>query len=205
MKINLPNQITLGRLAVSIIFFACLAQFDVRAAHPRMWLLDLCSVLYLIAGISDIVDGYLARKQNQVTSFGRILDPFVDKILVIGAYVFLAGEGFLDASGHHVSNVAGWMVVVILGRELLVTSLRGVTEASGQSFAANAYGKAKMLLQSVTIVWVMVTIAHPNWIPVCTMLRPYMVYLTVIVTFLSVIPYLRMARGVLSQMSVAPQ
>jgi hypothetical protein len=62
-----------------------------------------------------------------------------------------------------------------------------------------------MLLQSVTIVWVLLTVAHPNWIPICTYLRPFMVYLTVAVTFLSVIPYLRMARGVLSQMSVATE
>jgi phosphatidylglycerophosphate synthase len=77
-----------------------------------------------------------------------VIDPFVDKILVIGGYIFLAGEGFLDAQQNRASDVAGWMVVVILGRELLVTSCAGVTEASGQSFAANVYGKAKMALQS---------------------------------------------------------
>ncbi len=92
--------------------------------------------------------------------------------------------------------------MVIMGRELLVTSLRGVTEATGKSFAANAYGKAKMALQSVTIVWVILTVAHPLLIPICTYLRPFMVYLTVVVTFLSAIPYLHMARGVLSQMAV---
>lgn len=200
MKINLPNQITLARLAMAVVFFVCLAQYDHR--RPQTWLLDLSAALFIIAGLSDIVDGYLARKQNQVTSFGRIIDPFVDKILVIGGYIFLAGDGFLDIHQNRVSDVAGWMVVVILGRELLVTSLRGVTEAAGQSFAANVYGKAKMALQSVTIGWVLLTLAHPKWIPLCTWLRPYMVYLTVIVTFLSVIPYLHMARGVLSQMSV---
>ncbi len=205
MKINLPNQITLARLGMAIIFFACLAQYDARVAAPRMWLLDLSATLFIIAALTDIVDGYLARKQNQVTSFGRVIDPFVDKILVIGAYIFLAGEGFLDPQGHRTSSVAGWMVVVILGRELLVTSLRGVTEASGQSFAANAYGKAKMLLQSITVGWVLLTLAHPTWLPLCTTLRPFMVWLTVVVTLLSVIPYLRMARGVLSQMSVATE
>lgn len=202
MKINLPNQITLARLGMAVIFFVCLAQYEHR--HAQMWLLDLSAGLFVIAGISDIVDGYLARKHNQVTSFGRIIDPFVDKILVIGGYVFLAGDGFLDAQQVRTSDVAGWMVVVILGRELLVTSLRGVTEAAGQSFAANAYGKAKMALQSVTIVWVILTVAHPHLVPICTTLRPYLVYLTVIVTFLSAIPYLKMAKGVLSQMAVVP-
>lgn len=199
MKINLPNQITIGRLALGIVFFACLAQYDARA--PQVWLLDLSAGLFLIAAISDIVDGYLARKHNQVTSFGRIIDPFVDKILVIGAYIFLAGDGFLRNDFSRVSDVTGWMVVVILGRELLVTSLRGVTEAAGQSFAANVYGKAKMALQSTTIVWVLLTLAHPHGLAFFADLRPYLVWLTVAVTFFSVVPYLRMARGVLSQMS----
>lgn len=203
MKINIPNQITLARLAMAVVFFACLAQYQARAEQPATWLLDVSAALFVIAAISDIVDGHLARKHNQVTSFGRVIDPFVDKILVIGAYIFLAGDGFLDVHGQRTTDVAGWMVVVILGRELLVTSLRGVTEASGRAFGANAYGKAKMALQSVTVVWVLLTVAHPEWIPACTYLRPFMVYLTVAVTFLSAIPYLLMARGVLSQMSVA--
>lgn len=205
MKINLPNQITLARLAMSIVFFACLAQYSARAVPPDTWLLDLSAVLFTVAGLSDILDGYLARKQNQVTSFGRIIDPFVDKILVLGAYIFLAGDGFLDAGNERLSDVTGWMVVVILGRELLVTSLRGITEASGQAFGANAYGKIKMALQSVTAVWVLVTVAHPDLATWGVQLRPVMVYLTVIVTLLSVIPYLRMARGVLSQMAVVTE
>ena len=200
-KINLPNQITLGRLVIAIIFFICLAQFSARDAVINVTLLDVCAALFIIAALSDVVDGYLARKHNQITSFGRIFDPFVDKILVIGAYIFLAGDGFLDAAGHKISDVAGWMVVVILGRELLVTSLRAATEATGQDFSANLHGKAKMLLQSITVGWVLLTVAHPNVAPICTHARPYLIYLTVIVTILSGVSYLRMARGVLSQTS----
>jgi len=201
MKVNLPNQITIGRLIMSIVFFACLAQFDARA--PELWLLDLSVVLFLIAALTDVLDGYLARKHNQETSFGRVIDPFVDKLLVIGAYIFLAGDGFMDADGRKLSDVAGWMVVVILGREFLVTSLRGVTEASGQAFAATVYGKAKMLLQSTTVVWILLTVAHPYGVAFAVVCRPYLVYATVAVTFLSVLPYLRMARAVLAEMSVA--
>jgi len=202
MKINLPNQITIARLFLAIIFFACLAQFDARVDEPAWWILDVCAVLFLIAAITDVVDGYLARKHNQETSFGRILDPFVDKILTIGAYIFLAGEGFVDQGGDKISEVAGWMVVVILGRELLVTSLRGVTEASGQAFAATVYGKVKMALQSTTIVWILLTLTHPDALAFFVPARPWLVYLTVAVTLLSMFSYLRMARGVLSQTSV---
>lgn len=202
MKINLPNQITIGRLIMSIVFFVCLAQFDLRAENPSLWLLDLAAGLFLLAALSDIVDGYLARKHNQVTSFGRVIDPFVDKILVIGAYVFLAGDGFVDAAGVTRSNVVGWMVVVIIGRELFVTSLRGFKEASGEAFAATVYGKLKMFTQSAAIIWVLLSMAHPG-IEFATTLRPVVVYLSVAVTFLSVIPYIRSARSILGHMSVA--
>jgi CDP-diacylglycerol--glycerol-3-phosphate 3-phosphatidyltransferase len=206
LRINLPNQITILRLVLAVIFFACLAQFQARGAVPRIWLLDLCAVLFTAAAISDIVDGYLARKHNQVTSFGRVIDPFVDKILVIGAYIFLAGDGFINSAGVKISDVSGWMVVVILGRELLVTSLRGVTEAGGKSFAANLYGKAKMVLQSITVVWVLLTVAHPEFFGFFFVYgRSVMLHLTVAVTFLSMIPYLWSARDVLMQMSVTPK
>ena len=201
-KINLPNQITLARLVMAIIFFFGMAQFDARQAEPNILLLDVCAGLFAVAAITDAIDGYLARKQNQITSFGRMFDPFVDKILVIGAYIFLAGDGFHDPAGRRLSDVADWMVVVILGRELLVTCLRGATEASGQDFSANLHGKAKMVLQSVTVVWVLLTVGHSEAFPrLLVMLRPWMVYLTVLVTVLSGFPYLRMARGVLSQTS----
>ena len=200
-KINLPNQITLARLAVAIVFFVCLAQFDASQPKLNITLLDVCATLFIIAAASDAIDGYFARKHNQITSFGRVFDPFVDKILVIGAYIFLAGDGFVDSAGNNISDVSGWMVVVILGRELLVTSLRGVTEASGQDFSANIYGKAKMVLQSVTVGWVLLTLAHPKGLAFFANFRSTMVYITVIVTIISGISYLRMARGVLSQTS----
>ena len=204
MKINLPNQITIGRLFLSIIFFFMIAQFRARTEPPSLWLMDWCAGLFIIAGLTDIVDGYLARKHNQITAFGRVIDPFVDKMLVIGAYMFLAGQGFIDRDGRSLTYVQDWMVVIILGRELLVTSLRGVTEASGRSFAANFYGKVKMFLQTFTASWVMFKVAHPGAPPVLVAMTPWLVYLTVAITFLSAVPYLRMARGVLTQMS-APE
>ena len=202
MRINLPNQITIARLFLAIIFFICLAQFDGRVETTRRWILDVSAALFIVAAITDIIDGWLARKYNQVTSFGRVIDPFVDKILVIGAYIFMAGDRFTDASGENISHIRDWMVLVVLGRELLVTSLRGVTEASGQSFGANIYGKLKMLLQSVTVIWVLLHLSHPDWPAILVGFTPYLVYIMVAVTALSVLPYLKASRSILSQMSV---
>lgn len=202
MKINLPNQITIARLFLAIVFFVCLAEFDGRVAAPRWWILDVSAALFIIAAITDIIDGYLARKYHQITSFGRVIDPFVDKILVIGAYVFMAGDRFTNDAGENISLIRDWMVLVVLGRELLVTSLRGVTEAAGQSFGANIYGKLKMLVQSVTVVWVLLRLSHPDWPAILVDFTPYLVYIMVAVTALSLLPYLKASRAILSQMSV---
>ncbi|MGQ9650572.1 MAG: CDP-diacylglycerol--glycerol-3-phosphate 3-phosphatidyltransferase [Phycisphaerae bacterium] len=199
MKINLPNQITIGRLLLAIVFFVCLDQYNAKA--PKAWLMDLSLVLFIFAALTDVIDGYLARKHNQVTSFGRVLDPFVDKILVLGAYIFLAGEGFIDTGGRKVTDIAMWMVVVVLGRELLVTSLRSATEAAGTSFGANIHGKAKMFLQSVTVGWILVTVGHPQSLAFAADLRAPLIYLMVIVTVLSGFSYLHAARHLLSETS----
>src|SRR5262245_25742047 len=108
MKINLPNQITILRLIMAIIFFVCLAPY--RYGTSIVALLDAAAILFFVAAWTDVLDGYLARKHNQITSFGRIIDPFVDKILVIGAYIFLAGDGFTAPGGQRISYVEPWMV-----------------------------------------------------------------------------------------------
>src|SRR5262245_52723785 len=125
---NIPNQITIGRLFLAVVFCVLLAQYSATQHATRGWMLEWCFWIFIVAAVSDIVDGYLARLQNQVTSFGRVLDPFVDKVLVGGAFILLSGPNFVGADGRSVTGVAPWMVVLIIGRELLVTSLRGVSE-----------------------------------------------------------------------------
>lgn len=203
MKVNLPNQITIGRLGLAIVFIAVLAQFSAAERPPRYWLLDVSAVLFIIASLSDIADGYLARKHNQVTSFGRVIDPFVDKVLVCGAFILFVGAGFVK-DGANVTDVAPWMAVLILCRELFVTGIRGFSEAKGESFAATVYGKAKMVLQSVTAAWILFTVAHPEGLlgqPFFVNGRKVLVWATVIGTALSMIAYLGMARTILAETS----
>jgi len=200
MKLNLPNQITLGRLFIAIIFFALLAQFDIRAPHP--WLLDVCTALFIIAAATDWLDGYLARKHNQVTAVGRVLDPFVDKVLVCGAFVFLAGSAFRNDAGEQVTRLYPWMVVLILGRELLVTGLRGFSESRGVSFGAVGVGKAKMVLQSITVPVLMFFIAHLDGTEFgasIAITKSLFVWATVVVTAFSMWPYLWHSRSILAE------
>ena len=112
--LNLPNQITIARLALAIVFFILLSQYS--QVVPKPWMLDLAATIFVLAAATDFLDGYLARKRGQVTALGRVLDPLVDKVLVCGAFILLAGRPFVDATGHNVTEVHAWMVVVIVGR-----------------------------------------------------------------------------------------
>ena len=105
------------------------------------------TVLFLVAAATDFLDGYIARRYGLVTPLGRILDPFADKIIICGSFVFLLSDGGTDAK----SGVTAWIVVVILAREMFVTSLRGFLEQRGQDFSAAFSGKLKMALQCAAV------------------------------------------------------
>jgi CDP-diacylglycerol--glycerol-3-phosphate 3-phosphatidyltransferase len=204
MKINLPNQITLTRLLLAVVFFVLLARFDIRV--PNMLLLDVCVVLFVVAAATDWLDGYLARKHNQVTAMGRVLDPFVDKVLVCGTFVFLAGASFRSVDGQQATLLQPWMAVLILGRELLVTGLRGFSEARGINFGANWCGKAKMVLQSIVAPALMLLVAHGHSTPYAQAVDWFkfaLVWLTVIVTAGSMVPYVIQSRTILTEADAA--
>ena len=194
--LNLPNQITFGRLILAIAFFALLSQYTQRAPNPA--LLDAAAALFIIAALTDFLDGYLARKWRQVTTLGRVLDPLVDKVLVCGAFILFAGPSFVNEAGENVTEVRAWMVVVIVGRELLVTGLRGFNESIGQSFGASLYGKIKMWMQSIAAPTILFIIAHEDAVGSSSAgLKRTLAWLTTIVTALSMVQYLIRSRHIL--------
>lgn len=156
---HIPNLLTMLRLALAAVFFVVLAFYQVGNDQAR--LLIPAIVLFILAALTDWLDGLLARRWEVESKFGRIMDPFCDKVLVIGALCFLAGPGFAlpdieEYSGvpNGVQNVSGvypWMVVVIIARELLVTGIRGAMEGTGHKFGANLWGKLKMILQAIVV------------------------------------------------------
>jgi len=138
------------RLGLACVFFAVLSVY--RFPDVNSWSLPVGAAVFVVAALSDALDGYLARRWNAISVFGRVMDPFADKVLVLGAFIVLAGPQFTDTDTRlHVSGVSPWMAVVILSRELLVTTLRGVFEARGVDFSATASGKLKMALQSAAV------------------------------------------------------
>jgi len=148
-RASIPNALTVGRLFLTAAFIGVLSAY--RADDPIDWILPLATALFIIAAVTDALDGYLARRWNAVSPFGRVMDPLADKVLVIGAFILLAGPGFHSLRDGQLTGVAPWMVVVILSREMLATSIRGVVESTGQPMPAVWSGKAKMILQALCV------------------------------------------------------
>jgi len=133
---NLPNKLTSLRLILAVVLFCTI-----------IWEQYLGSfVLFVIAAGTDWLDGYYARKYGQVTTLGRILDPFADKVIVCGTFILLLAAPTMAELRY---GLRAWMVVVIVGRELLVTALRSFIEQGGSDFSAKMAGKLKMLVQCI--------------------------------------------------------
>lgn len=146
---NVPNALTSVRFVLALAVFA-LIPFGYYVA---------ALIVFLIAASTDWMDGYWARKYGQVTKVGRIFDPFVDKIIICGTFISLVQ---VPASG-----VWAIMAIIVVGRELLVTSLRGMVESSGGDFSASQLGKWKMVLQCAAVVAVLISLIYdpaPQWL-----------------------------------------
>ena len=163
---NIPNTITMARLALTVLVFVCLGLAPVTSLQffepyravtvvtaVESWLVWTAFALFLVAAITDFLDGYLARKWNMVTAFGRIADPFADKILIAGTMISLLQ--FPAAT----SVMAHWYVVVVIAREFLVTAIRGYVESTGQAFGADRLGKWKMVSQCWTVAALLTMVA----------------------------------------------
>lgn len=140
---RLPNILTTGRLLLAFVLF--------WAIGAERWPVAL--IVFIVAAITDWLDGYLARLYGSASPLGRMYDPLVDKVLIVGAFVFL-----LDVRSSSLAGGAGWtpaMVVVLLAREFLVTGVRAYLEERGVAFGADWLGKAKMVLQASALAWIL--------------------------------------------------
>ncbi|MCA9040736.1 MAG: CDP-diacylglycerol--glycerol-3-phosphate 3-phosphatidyltransferase [Planctomycetaceae bacterium] len=173
---NIPNSITLSRLVLACVLFVLI---DVQG----FWI--TAAVLFVFAASTDFLDGYIARKYGMVTILGRILDPFVDKIIVCGAFLFLLGVA--ERSG-----VNAWMVLIVIGREMFISSLRGFLEKQGQDFSAAWSGKVKMTLQCVAVTFSLLSLSpdyffQESWFLIC---RDILLWVAILVTLYSGLEYI---------------
>jgi CDP-diacylglycerol--glycerol-3-phosphate 3-phosphatidyltransferase len=156
-----PNILTFIRLVLTIVFLIMILYSP--GVENKGAFLTLAFVLFVIAGLTDIIDGRIARKYNVTTKFGRILDPLVDKILVCGAFVSFAviGEPRLFNLNEPLLSLIHWSVAgIVIGRDAYVTILRYVAERQGIDFGAVLSGKLKMFLHIFAIGTVTVKMAH---------------------------------------------
>ena len=200
---HVPNLLTGSRLLLAIAFFVMLSFYQYDGRGDR-WLLHWAFITYTVALFTDFLDGYLARKWKIESGFGRVVDPFVDKVLVLGSFIFFAGKNFIipEHTKQYVvktiTGVAPGIVVILLARELLITSIRGNSESSGKSFGAAFSGKVKMAFQSGTILAILVYVNYYDWLrvhaePAATYLRDFGIWGTVAITVISGVLYVQRA------------
>lgn len=149
VPLNWANRVTLARIVlIPVVVVVLLA----RLPNWGPW---WAAVLFTLLAATDAVDGYLARSRNEITNFGKLLDPLADKLLVTAALVSLVELGSLPA----------WAAIVIIAREFIVTGLRMVAVAEGQVIAAGSFGKLKTVLQIIAVVMFIVKDSAPlSWL-----------------------------------------
>ncbi len=141
---NLPNSLTALRVFLIPVFIFFFYQI------PDISSLVAASV-FLIASLTDILDGYFARRRSEITKLGKFLDPVADKLLILSALILLVGH---HDGGH--SRVPAWMAILIVGREVAVTGFRAVAASEGVIIAAEGVGKYKTFLQTISVILLVV-------------------------------------------------
>ena len=177
---NLPNKLTLLRVAM-IPFFVIFMLYDVVGGASK-W---VALIIFILASLTDLLDGYLARKYNIVTNFGKFMDPLADKLLVSAAMICLVGMGKLSAV----------IVIIIISREFIISGFRLIASDNGTVIAASYWGKFKTVFQMLMICLLIADIAAIQIITTIT------VYIALILTIVSLLDYLIKNRAVMKEQS----
>ena len=197
---NLPNKLTVMRiLLVPVLVIIAMFDFPVKVYNIPLEYI-LVDIIFIIAAITDKVDGYLARKNNQVTTFGKFLDPIADKILVVSALIILVERGTIPA----------WIPIIIVFREFLVSGYRLIaSQSNGKVIAANKWGKLKTVTQMVAIILTLIdvnpigsifTSSLTGFNFVLNLLDTLLMFLCVIATIFSGYEYLKDGKDILKDM-----
>lgn len=176
---NFPNILTLVRIFFVPLLIAALVQENVSFRLDGVLITHewLALAIFLVAAVTDLLDGYLARRWGQVTTIGTLLDPIADKLLVSAALIALV----------QVRAVPAWMVILIVGREFAISGLRSIAAAEGYTIRASDLGKTKMTAQVVAISFLMLSIRHAALAP----LAMWMMWIVVVFAMISALQYFR--------------
>lgn len=168
---NLANKLTIFRIFLVPVFliFIFVKQIPFNTL--------IATIIFIIAALTDQLDGYIARSRNQITSFGKFIDPLADKLLVTAALVSLV----------EFQVIPTWIVVIIISREFAVTGLRTIAAADGVVIAASLWGKVKTVIQFIAIVFALVSLSYPSIF--LNNLTKYTMIIAAIITVISGIDY----------------
>ena len=170
---NIANKLTLSRM-IMVPFFLVAVYFEKDSP-----VLHISAIIFAVASFTDFLDGYLARKYNLITDFGKFMDPLADKVLVVAALAVLVEMNLIPA----------WMIVLIITREYAVSILRAIAANTGQVIAASQGGKAKTVSQIIAVLMLLLNIKYGI----------YVMWIAVILTFVSGMDYLMKNKKLISQ------
>lgn len=167
---NLPNKITMFRVAMIPVFLIFMLIPDIPNGTY------IAAAIFIVAALTDLLDGYIARKHNLVTNFGKFMDPLADKLLVCSALICFVELNLLPA----------WIVIIIISREFIISGFRLVASDNGVVIAASWWAKIKTTVQMVMSVMLIINLDYPF----INLLEQIAIYLAVILTIVSLIEYL---------------
>ena len=176
--LNVPNVLTIARIPLTALLCAFI--------HFQLWPAALAT--FVVAALTDAIDGWWARKFNQFSTFGRVFDPLTDKILLGSAFIFLIRV--------EPAAMEPWMAAVVIGRELLITGVRGYVESLGKKFGADWFGKLKTILQCIWLLTVLVYLTLREYFPDSGLVAPVeilhygLLYAMIAATVLSGLQYI---------------
>ncbi len=179
---NLPNKITIFRVIMIPFFLLFLLMPDIP--YNRL----LAAGVFLVAALSDLADGYIARKYHLITNFGKFMDPLADKLLVSSALICFV----------ELKQIPAWIVIIIISREFIISGFRLIASDKGIVIAAGWWGKVKTNVQMIMSVMLIVNLNY-NWM---NMLEQIAIYLSVILTVVSLIDYMVKNKNVLSEKTI---
>ncbi len=194
MKLNTPNKLTIARIIITPIFLAVI----MWETLPHRFL--FAALIFSAASVTDAVDGRLARKNNQVTNFGKLLDPIADKVLTTSALLAFMAMGLCNI----------WIVMIVLTREFTVASIRMIAASNGVVIPANFWGKLKTVTQMIFTVVIMLlgegyqylpqyfkpAVIYPYWLTFAN-ISNFLLWITAILTAVSGIIYIKDSRNVI--------
>lgn len=174
---NLANKLTMIRIFLVPIFLIFIAARGIPYGK------ELATIIFILASLTDKLDGYIARSRNQITNFGKFMDPLADKLLVTAALVSLV----------ELQIVHAWVAMIIIAREFAVSGLRTVAASEGKVIAASWWGKIKTVIQIVAIITALVNLSYAN--PILNTLTTISMAAAVVITIISGIDYFVKNKG----------